>query len=321
MSRSDLDVISVDEDKRQQKLLVMSPSIQSSQSSMADCKNSVPVLVTPAERLEQELHQVRKFLEDAHLGEDASVEQAKNEGDDSIGRHLESAHNLKDEMDKAKHELMQSSLRAEEYLADLSELGDEGSEKDDLMRESRVVAKTSRHPQHQEGDTTCSTSTATMDMKVLLAGMADLKRELSDARIEISKLRQEVSGIDGAQTDQIANKTHRRVHSYPTTHTTANTTSIPTVVECIVDGSSSSHTTPYMVHESFKTREDFDDIVHRAYVANHMRISDGFVENSWLDSDNNDGENDCGGDTCFLGGLVNVLKGSLEGNAKKDVFG
>ena len=310
----------------QQTTLPMSPSttmtaIESSPSSTVDGPNPMSALASPTERLERELHQARLFLENVYLREETHVDQAKNEDDDdnnsSFTRHLESADRLKNEMERAEHELMESSLRAEEYLADLSR------EEASIIKSSPLAgiscgAGTDTKNEREED----ITSTAKMDMKLLLTDMADLKRELNDAQEEISRLRWVACRIDAAKSKQYR-KTHRRVISDPTTSTTiinSNTTPIPTVVECLIQ-EKNSHT---LALEDDYTEDEFDNIVHKAYIAN-MRISNGFVENNWLEgegyADGDDEENECGGEACFLGGFANILKGHRKEKRKRDAFG
>jgi len=259
----------------------------------------------------------------ACLRKDVTVDQQaeKNEGDDDdivfFTRHLlESANNLQDEMDKAKHELMESSLRAQKNIADLGDgKGEEAEIERSLDRARDAGASTQldmhRHPRQDEGETPTATKEI---MALLLAGAADLKRELGDARDEITRLRQILAGLDATPTVRAA-KTHRRVSSDPaTTYTAAsatdnNTSSIPTVVQFARD---------------VGAEDGLDDEVHEAYVANHMRISHGFVDNSWLERDkygDDDGENECGEDVCLLGGLANLMKGGSKGKKKKDLLG
>ena len=326
MNQSDHQDALADQDECQQKKLPASASmtIESSPSTVDGRKSAVAALATPAERLERELYRSRKFLQKMHLREDMPDDKANNADDERIlSRHLESEiYNLKDEMEKAKHELMESSLRAEEYLADLSDIMD--AERDDLMCPSSDIPLVEIDPSsHKVDDLTSTARSLDMEM-VLLEGMARLKRELNDAKEEITRLRRHVSGIDSA-------KTHRRFLSDPTTgttsNTTSNTTSIPTVVECFGEGSnacSQSTANTCMAREQYCTRDEFDDIVHQAYVASHLRISHGFVHNNWLEgdvyADGDDGDNDCVGGACFLGGLAEMLKRGSEGGQRKDVL-
>ena len=313
-------------EESQQTTLPISPSatmtaIESSPSSAVDGPNPISALASPTERLERELHQARRFLEDVYLREETNVDQAKNEDDDennSFTRHLESADRLKNEMERAKHELMESSLRAEEYLADLSGVDSGIIETSALVSRPRAADESSRHQQEEN-----ITSTAKMDMKLLLTDMANLKRELKDAQDEISRLRWDVCRIDAAKSEQYR-KTHRRVFSDPTTSTTiinSNSPPIPTLVECLIQEKNSQT----MALEDDYTGDEFDDIVHKAYAATHLRISNGFVDNNWLEgegyADDEDGENECGGGACFLGGLADILKGCSRESRRKDLLG
>ena len=322
MIRSDASAGKVEH--QQEKLPISSTAIEStcsSPSSTVDSPNSMSALVSPSERLERELHQARQFLESIHF-EEEHAEKAKNEDDDnddnSFTRHLESANILQRQMEKAKHELMESSLRAQEYLGDLSEGGDCARESSRLPR-SRVADRNSKYERDEDY---MYTSTAKMDMKLLLADMADLKRELSDAQEEISRLRRDAWAIGTAKSEQYP-KTHRRVLSDPTTsatYTYSNSTSIPTIVECLGQERNSQT----MALEDDYSGDDFGGIVHRAYVAN-MRISNGFVDNKWWEgdafADSDDGGNECGGGACFLGGLADILKGRRKGSQRKDALG
>ena len=80
-----------------------------------------------------------------------------------------------------------------------------------------------------------------------------------------------------------------------------------------------------MALEDDYTGDEFDDIVHKAYAATHLRISNGFVDNNWLEgegyADDEDGENECGGGACFLGGLADILKGCSRESRRKDLLG
>ena len=280
-------------------------------------------LPSPTERLERELHQARILLEDVYLREETHVDQAKNEDDDdnnSFTRHLESADKLKNEMERAKHELMESSLRAEEYLADLSGVENGIIENSPLVGRPRAADEKTKNEREED-----ITSTAKIDMKLLLTDMAGLKRELKNAQDEVSRLRRDVCRIDATKSEQYR-KTHRRVFSDPTKNTTifnSNTTYPypPTVVECLIQEKNSQT----MALEDDYTGDEFDDIVHKAYAATHLRISNGFVDNNWLEgegyADDEDGENECGGGACFLGGLADILKGCSRESRRKDLLG
>ena len=312
-------------EESQQTTLPMSPSttmtaIKSSPSSTVDGPNPISALASPTERLERELHQARIFLEDVYLREETHVDQAKKEDDDdsnSFTRHLESADKLKNEMERAKHELMESSLRAEEYLADLSGVDSGIIETSALVGRPRGAGKDTKNRREGADDT----STANMDMKLLLADMADLKRELKNARDEISRLRRDACRIDVAKSEQYPKK-HRRVISDPTTSTTIinSNSTIPTVVECLVQ-EKNSHT---LALEDDYTEDEFEKLVYKACIAN-VRISNGFVDNNWLEgegyADDDDGENECGGGACFLGGIADILKGCSRESRRKDGFG
>ena len=324
-----VDCVALDEDSTAVHVeSVTNPTSIKDTASNGDTHDHVGAL--SVERLERELRRARVIYENAyakqasHLpaqntAEDANSTQPANNvsnDQDVIARCVESTNNLSKEMELAKDDIFQASLRAEKFLADLSAAkhddGDKDSDKTGALSTleqnhaasspSSVAGLTTIYS-HQEMATV-----APLDIKSLLQDIHDLKLHVKAAKDEVEDLR---SSIHCRQCDvnksENNTKTHRRINSSSTTRT------IPTHVECTVDDSQTTCTGNNSYHHP-----NHEDVFH-TYVEKHLRIADGFTDepatpeefdaNWWKGGSDNEKEGICGSEPCVFGGFVKLLKG------------
>jgi len=314
---------------------VSSPtSINDTRRSTASiCGTPDQVGALSVERLERELRRARIMYENAyakqtsHLPAQSTAEDTNStqpednvsDDQDAIARCVESTNDLSKEMELAKDDMFQASLRAEKFLADLSAAKHDDSDKDSdeaahdlLTLEKRheapspnsVTGLTTIHS-HQE---TATSNVAPFDIKSLLQDIHELKLHVKAAKDEVADLR---SSIHCQQHDSNKSenntKAHRRINSSSTTRT------IPTHVECTVDDSQTTCTGSNGYHHP--THED----VFHTYVDKHLRIADGFTDepatpeefdaNWWKGGSDNEAERICGREPCVFGGFVKLIRG------------
>lgn len=296
------------------------------------------------ERLERELRRARVVYETVHTKqmadapttqEDASTLSTTEANDlcnqEVVARCVESTNNLSKEMDLAKDDLLEASLRAEKFLAHLELLQDDD---ESIKRLATTAAKSTTFEQQVQEMASPSNimgqeftiprdgitkrdhgtgihqkaTTVPLDMSSLLRDIQELKLQVKAAKEEVEELRSYIKyQFDAKSANEIhVAKSHQRIDSSTTSRT------VPTEVDCTADDSQSNGY--YSNHE---------DGVWNTYVDHHMRISNGFYDenpatprdfdaNWWKGRIDNEGSEVCGGEPCVFGGLVKLIKGRSE---------